>query len=484
MSFFRSVLLASLVSLLAAMGLLFLGFSMGYEEFRGGYAVLTVDASIEDRALRSILESGSYFGTDFISESSQWVMLDEFDSLRKIPLDKYSSRVFSFDPRNDGYAEKLRDVFIRDGKRFVYIPLFAGNWNSGLLDKKFKDLLTGIPYTVDYYGIGRPLALFFIIYAVASCFLLVMCLLKRKIHRSIVNIIPMIPVISSLGFFGAAGIGCAALLFGLFILLKEPLGELVNPPGAPVKGFEQKLKKIYKDIVLPYRYYWLFLPLFIFAFAILVIFSPLKLMFLIAVSAASFIVFFFSLKIVSISGVEHKRFIPVTIKRRRFPEFVFSIYILPFVVGAFLTLIFAPHMSGSYDTGKFDVLINEQDYYNHLAYQVSFSTLQMGTSSNAFPSYFFDTDGLPSVSVASSNRGINFNDFPPFPLKQLMDFFNNVNIGEKGYTSRGSEKLALLTLLVFLIPGLLFRKRNTNLQKDNSEGFNRFSGKLRSMGIN
>jgi hypothetical protein len=488
MSFFRSVMLASLVSLLAALCLLFLGSVMGYEEFRGGYALLVTDDSIEDRVIRSHLESGEiFFGGSPVSESSQWVLLDEFDSIKRIPLDQYFSRIFSFDPRNDGYAYKLKEVFVKDGKRFIYVPLFAGRWKTNFLDNKFNELLKDIPFSVEYFGIGRPLALFFIVYIIASVILLVLCYAKRKIHRNIVNIIPMIPVLSSLGFFGAAGIGSAALLFGLFILLKEPLNELVNP--TQLNKDTQKLKTVYKEIIAPFKYYWLFIPVFAAALSILVIFSQLKVLFLIAVSAASFAVFFFSLKIVSFSGIEHKRFNPVLINRKRFPEFVFPMYILPFVAGAFFIMFFAPNMSGSYSTGRrFDVMISEQDYYEHLTYQASFSTRQLGTSSADFPTFSYNTDGLVSMNKMVVSQSIKISDYPGFPLKHLMEFFDNVNKGEivdsGKSTGRIQENLSLLVLLLFMAAGLFLRRKNESSGSDVSGSIKENSGKSRSMGIN
>jgi len=485
MSFFRSVLLASLISLLAALILLFIGSAMGYEEFRGGYAVLTTNASLNDRDIRSLLESSEYFfGGSPVSESSQWVLLDEFDSIKRIPLDQYSTRIFSFDPRNDGYADKLRNVFIKDDKRFIYIPLVAGNWNSSLLDKKFNELLGDIPFSVDYYGIGRPLALFFIVYAAASVCLLVMCYLKRKKHRSIVNIIPMIPVLSSLGFFGAAGIGTAAILYALFIMLKEPLNELINPP--PLRENALKFKTIYKEVILPYRFYWLFLPVFAGALAVLVIFTQLRLLFLLAVSAASFAVFFFSLKIVSFSGVEHRRFNPLTIVRQRFPEFIFPGYIFPFALGAVITIFFTPFMSGSFDYNKkFDFIITEHDYYEHITYQSTFSTHQMGTSSAAFPEFYFDRDGLVAMDRGKLTQSVRMSDFPAFPLRHLMEFFNNVNKGVKTDTTGGQtgthEKFSLLVLLLFLLPALLVFKNDENTGKVSFEGLKRFT---RQTGLN
>jgi hypothetical protein len=489
MSFFRSVLLASLISLLAAIGLLFIGSAMGYEEFRGGYAVIITDDTIEDDVILSHLESGDlFFGGSLISESSQWVLLDEFDSVKRIPLDQFTSRIFPFDPRNDGYAGKLRDVFVRDGKRFVYVPLFAGNWKANFLNKKFNELMGDIPFSVEYYGIGRPLSLFFIFYAAASVILLIMCYVKRKVHRSIVNIIPMIPVLSSLGFFGAAGIGSAALLFALFILLKEPLNDFVNPPPLIKKG--RNFRTIYKEIITPYKFYWLFVPVFAAALSILVIFSQLKVLFLIAVTAASFAVFFFSLKIVSFSGVEHKRFNPLMIVRRRFPEFVFPMYILPFVIGAFLTMFFTPFMSGSYDSGnKFDVIVTEQDYYDHLSYQTSFSTRRLGdASSSSYPAFFYDTDGIVSMNKTGAAQPVKMSDFPNFPLKQLMEFFNNVNNGDivnsGKSTGRIQENLSLLVLLLFIFPGLIFRGKNDVSNDGAFDGLKKNSRKLHSIGIN
>jgi len=466
MSFFRSVLVASLVSLLAAIALHFIGFSMGFEEFRGGYAVLAVDDTIDDKPLRSIIQStGLYFVGEPVSESSQWVLLDRFDSIQRIPLDEYHTRVLDFDPRNDGYAQKVREIFVRNGKRFAYIPLMAGNWNSDALDKKLSELMQDIPFSVNYFGIGRPLFLFFTVYAAASLILLIFIYKNRKVHRSIVNIIPMVPVLSSLGFFGAAGIGSAALLYGLFILLKEPLGDLVNPTRPHSKYFKKRMSEIKKEIILPYKNYWFFLPVFILAFAVLVIFSQLQLLFLLAAFIVSFAVFFFSLKIVSFSGVEHKRFNPITIVKRRFPEFVFPIYILPFIAGAFITMFFTPHMSGTYDTAnRFDVIIEEQDYFDHIEFQSSFSTRHLGTNSSVFPVFHADADGFPVMNVNTASHEIKLGDFPAFPLKYLMEFFNTVNSGNRTRTNTRNfgginENLSLLVLLLFILPGLIINNK-------------------------
>jgi len=164
-------------------------------------------------------------------------------------------------------------------------------------------------------------------------------------------------------------------------------------------------------------------------------------------------------------------------------------YILPFVAGAFLIMFFMPYMSGSYNSDKkFDITINEQDYYEHLTYQASFSTRQLSTSSAAFPAFFYDTDGLVSMNAMSVSQSVKMSDFPDFPLKRLMDFFNNVNNGEivnsGKSTGKIQENLSLLVLLLFLFPALFFREKSGNSHGESFDGLEKNSGKSRLMGIN
>jgi len=494
MSFFRAVLFKNrylficLISLSASAALFFLGSSMGYEEFRGGYAVLSADESVDDRELISLLNKDHVFTGDAIGESSQTVMFDNFDFIETIPLDKYFSRIYSFDPRYDGYAEKLKDVFVKDGKRFVYLPLKAGNWNTVFLDNQFALLLGDIRFNIDYYGIGRPLYLFFIMYAAASVFLFIICCIKRKSHHGVLKIIILVPVFFSLAFFGTSGLVCAGLFIALFILLKEPLSEFALYDKK--SSFKSKFQsgRILKDIIIPNRYYLLSLLIFAAAFAVIVIVSQLKLLFLLAVFITALLVFFISLKILSLDGGKHRRFSPVMIIKRTSPEFVFSVYMTPFAAVALLSFILVPNLSGSYvSDNKFDAFIEEQDYYAHLAYQSSFSGRPLGKTGDLPPeksAFFFDTDGLPSMKITAVNNYEKLNNFPPFPgqLRDLMDFFHNVNSGERANSVSGKDGLIenkikdiipLLVLLIFIFTGFIIKKENDYSADIN---FSRFQG--------
>jgi hypothetical protein len=86
-----------------------------------GFAALTLDASYPDRQIRELLAYGGV--KTAIGESSQWVFLEDFGGLEQVPLDRYWERVEPFDPRNDGYAERLQSFFVFNGERRIFIGL-------------------------------------------------------------------------------------------------------------------------------------------------------------------------------------------------------------------------------------------------------------------------------------------------------------------------------------------------------------------------
>jgi hypothetical protein len=93
-----------------------------------GYAALALAESAPDREIAGILEAA--LGRPVVCESSQWVFLNSFGGLEKVSLEDYEGRLEAFDPRRDGYAEKLKDFFVRDGRRWFFIPLDKGLFGS------------------------------------------------------------------------------------------------------------------------------------------------------------------------------------------------------------------------------------------------------------------------------------------------------------------------------------------------------------------
>jgi len=489
MAVFRFVLLVCLITFAAAAGLFYFGSLMGYEEFRGGYAVLALDESADDRFIRSLFEEDSgVFGEAVESESAQWVFLDVFDSIQMIPLDAYFSRIFPFDPRYDSYAETLKNIFVRDGKRYFYVPLKTVDWNPKTLDAQFKEILRDIPFTTEYFGIGRPVYFFFIAYAAASFCLLIIYILYRKRSRHSAVFLALIPVFSSLAFFEAAGIACAAVMLAFFVLLKDPLNELISPKKPVTPG------SLFKKVLAPFKFQWFFMPVCFLAVLVILHYSQVEIVFLLAVFASGAAVFISSMILMLLARSKHRRFTPVLILKRGYPDLSFSLYALPYAAAAFVVLFFAPFMSASFNTTRqFDAFIGEQDYIEHFNNQAVFSRRQMSTSSVSFPGFFFDADGLPSMTQ-DADPLTDIYDFPRFPLQDLMDFFHNVNSGyitDSAAPQTGTAgKLSLLVLLLFILPVFFIRRNTGHPVKLDPRNLKRASeretlpGKLRLMGIN
>ena len=84
----------------------------------GRWAVVYTGAGLKERKIAGMLKEK---GLDCVSESTVWVLLDDFSELKQIPLDQYDDFVEPFDPRNDGYAEKLRSFFVQAGIRRFFV---------------------------------------------------------------------------------------------------------------------------------------------------------------------------------------------------------------------------------------------------------------------------------------------------------------------------------------------------------------------------
>jgi hypothetical protein len=459
MSFYRSFLILSLACLFSAAGLLLWGSVGNFNNYNGGYAALAFDAAVEDKLIRARLNTDNMEpAKPFFSESSQWVMLNEFDSLAMIPLDEYQKRIETFDPRNDGYAEKLKKVFVRDGKRFVYMPFGAGNSAPSSLERQIAGLFGDVSFTVKYYGVGRPLKLFFLLFAAASASLLAICYVQKEKRQGATLIIPLLPALASLAFFGACGIMAASLLLGSAVLLIAPLKELFKTLRLQAKGAQMR-KTLIKKVLRPYMMSWLVLSLLASALAAAVFFSRLTALFTAAVSIVVCALLGFSIVTFSQWRSRRVRFAPVMIINRNYPDFAFSAYMLPFAFAALAAALFAPSMPGAaVSNEEFDNIINEKEYYEHLAFQASFSARQLGKTDYGYPGYILDNDGFPSPdNVTSADFPLQFDVFPSFPLKDLMEILNG-KIPGRG-AGEGVENFSLLILLVFIIPGFFLKDK-------------------------
>lgn len=461
--FLRSFLFFIFMIIISSICVFFLGKFIIPADVRGLYAVLSVDKDNDDKTVRRLLEEGNLSSGGIISESTQWVLLDEFDSVSIIPLDEFHKRILPFDPRNDGYAEKLSSFFVHDNLRRFFIPLTGTN--SAVLEKQLKNLLGDISFSVTYYGIERPYKLYFILFAAASACAIILSLVKKQ--RGHFFSFLLLPVLTPLSFFAAAGIALSSLIFGFIFLLREPLGEFFYV--ARLSSANRKPPLFSRHIFEPYKSYLPVIIFFIFSICAIAYLYKIQPVFLILVITITFALYLFSLRALSNYGLSHKRFNPLHILRRRNIETDFSLYMLPFIAASITAIFISPGISGNLmSNDEISFQLDKSDYYSHLNYQLSFSLRQLDSLNSNYPDYSLDNDGLPDSTAQNTIEYSDPPEFPSFPLEHLLSFLSGVNSDNKMRPESYSipfNNFYLFFMIIFLIP-LLNRKLVRNNEKN------------------
>ena len=399
-----------------------------------GYAVLAVNDYEDDRFIRLILEQGGV--TNVISESSQYVPIDDFGALRLVSLDNFHNEIAYFDPRDTGYAAKLRDFFVHGGNRFFFIPLEGVAGNRVLnLNNKLDAILYGIPFSLVLRGQTPPFLIYFILLALGSA-------LTFYFSQSRRQFLYHLPVLLAMGWGGFPAIILAAFLCGIWELLREPLRELAaagltekgvfNYAGTGFRGGIERLKPFKINLSIAF-----FFLLFILIFS-----SVSEISFIpIVVACLSFFILNFISFQVEKERMRKNRHIPFTpvllfpVKTRTFSFFPF---LLPFVVVSLLAISFPRIFPGFSPQHENTALINPRylvsadDYYRHMAFQRSFQyrSLNHQISSgfdnpfylDAYLRYYLEDDGLISGNISPA---FSLREDTAFPLETLMVFLVN-----------------------------------------------------------
>jgi hypothetical protein len=476
MVFQRSVIIAVCVSLGAGV-LSFLLFRPAVDSGPyGGYGVLSLDQSCSDRAVGEALRSAGI--ETFFSESSQWAYLDDFGELVKVPLDEYPERLEPFDPRNDGYAERLRSFFVRDGTRRFFIPFNPGKGDS---PKRFADRLSAAlgdtPYTLEFPVHNQPFSRYIILIAFFGAAALSSLLLSEAPF----SLAFLIPLCVPLAFLGSIGLVLTGTLFAFSGSLSPPLGEFFarhrnrscSRKPSEVSGFSRLMPLVFAAI------YGL-----VFRIGTIPVLTALP-VFLSCCCVTGTVLWAES------NRDGHIRFQPVSIKKPALgiPAFFryFKRYcprtILPWVPAAALALVVPFILPGYIAPGRELMtqnipVLNAGDYEAHLAFQRSFSlrSLEDTAEYKTYPGYLpysdyyrysIGDDGLVMENgeepvQTDAGRG----EFPPFPLAALMDFL-------EGYTPDANTARApgdLISILLILVPALpsLIRGRRGERKRGNS----------------
>jgi hypothetical protein len=475
------------ISVLFAIGIWVYGvFSLqpGVETQGGGYATLVCSEDYSDFEIRDRLDSRGLTG--LVSESDQWFLLDCFDGVEKIPLVEYSQRLFPFDPRNDGYAEKLRSLFVRDEKRFVYIPIGTNRPES--LETEIAQALTGISYSLDYKQLPpkRDIFLPLIAFSLTACAFFVIPALRRRLNT---GLLPCLIVCSPLALGLAPGFTLVSLLAGFTALLTEPGRK------APFSTGQQSAY----DLPGPFTARWLLAVTMIACYGFFSFFSGIPVLFAFFVLVAFCCLLLISIKSggVVINGgkmsikftvkkvyTRSRRFTPVEIiSRRNTEKNSFFPVMLPFAAMA-ITLAFVGFVMPQTPSSQSQVnkspppfiappfialpagVITEADFQEHYLFQSAFSLRALGKNyeDNRAPpviaAYELSSSNLLAPAVPAVDEEIQI---PDFPLSDLLRGLSSppprvVDEGNRGNSPTVNLLFALLPVL-FIVPAFIYDRR-------------------------
>jgi Ca2+/Na+ antiporter len=427
--------------------------------FGANCAVLIVNESEDDSVIQNKLLSGGV--DDFISESSQLVPIDDFGVLKFIPLDSFHGKIESFDPRDDGYAAKLHSFFVHNGKRFFFSLAENSSSLHADTEKRLDTILEGIPFNFLVLARSAPVFYYYLLLAVGCAF----ALFFSSNRRLFVFQLPLLLATGKAGFFS---IILAAVMSGIWELLREPLLELfasrrydrkaLDYAGPGFRGIKERLR--------PFRLNLLFALLFLaflLAFSFIGFLNPLLLL---AVCASFALLYFLSFKTEKERTLKnrHTRFTPVLLLPHKAKTFSFFPLLLPFGFLA-VTALFLP--SGFDGPSPVDdgFLVSPEDYNRHIAFQKSFSfvPLNIGNSEREalinkdYLRYYLGEDGLIAGNDAYAvSEG---NEAPPFPLEKLMDFlvkYNKLVTGEPAGFEKPPGEPAVTTLKEWISVAFIF----------------------------
>ncbi|MDR2923746.1 MAG: hypothetical protein LBU85_10470 [Treponema sp.] len=457
---------------------------------QGGYAALICGEAYPDREIRELLDKQGLTG--LVSESDQWFLLDCFGSVEKIPLVEYSQRLLPFDPRNDGYAEKLKNFFVRDGKRFVYIPLGINRPEN--LETEIARALAGISYSLEYAHppSGRDIVLPLTAFCLTACVFFVIPVLRRRLGS---GLLPCLLALSPLAFGLASGFALAALLAGFAALLAGPGRNLPSFSGMALSP----------DLPGPFTAKWLLAFALIASYCLFSFFSRLPVLFAFLVLASFCCTLALSIHSAGKTSIRFNvnkwyprrgRFIPVEIISRNTASGGFSYAMLPFAVMAIALAAagFAmssaplapsdvnavlPFTGGLLPSGQMpsgqqpDDALTEADFQEHVLFQTAFSFRALGKTYEAggpppvIAGYELSPNGLLDPAAPVIDEELQIPDFPLGDLLRGLRTDDSPQAAERVKRGNSAPVDLFLTLppVLFILPALIYSiKKKTKLK--------------------
>jgi hypothetical protein len=419
----------------------------------GEWAVVYAAEGMQDREIGEKLKA---LGLEYVGESSQWVLLDDFSALKQVPLDSYEEQLESFDPRNDGYAQRLRAFFVQNGERRIFIE--KKGMGASALEKTLRKILgPSALWRADLNpgGLSRKdLALTMALFAAAS----VLCIVFVGTD-SLFALLCTLPVLAFLALAGPVGLAAAGILEAVFCLLREPLAErfrstqgasrivhnsLVKELSGWFHTFPRELGGSLVGIVL---------------YGVICVVGKIPLV--VSLPVICFLVPVLLLPPWAESRVVRNLFFPLPIRKGQFLLLFpppLPVFMLAFA-GALVFSVFQGHfLPGEAPAASVSVSTitvwpqppEQEEYERHGAFQASFSHRSLSNPAALYGSYPMGADGLIAGFVEAAPE----KPIPPYPavLNRLRQELGGES---KASLPLGRFILLLILMLILSVPSLL-----------------------------
>jgi hypothetical protein len=375
----------------------------------GDWAVVYAGERLADRETGEKLKA---LGLNYVSESSQWVLLDDFSMLKQVPLDVYEEQVESFDPRNDGYAQRLRSFFVQAGERRIFIEK-TGMSGAGL-ERALRGIFgpgEGVLWRADLNpgGLSRKdLAFTLALFAAASA--LCICLVGTG---SLFALLCILPVLAFLVLAGPAGLAAAGILEAVFCLLREPLAERFRSTQGASRVIHHSLTKELSGWfhTFPRELGGSLAGIVLYLISCVLGKIPL----VVSLPVVCFLVPVLLLPPWAESHIPRNIFFPLPIRKGQFLLLFpppLPVFLLAFA-GALAFSAFQGELTGETPALASDWPLppDREEYSRHGAFQRSFSRRSLRNSGEPYGSYSLGADGL----IVSFTESAPDKSVPPYP---------------------------------------------------------------------
>lgn len=383
--------------MLGVAGFIGYSFNRGSNTKNAALLVLSLPDNVEEKLVLERLDAINV--SHVVSESTQFVYIDDFEKPRSIPLKEFDKYIEPLDPRNDGYADRLKNVFVSDGQRRFFIPLASNApWvrMDTLIRKIEKSLLEYKP-TIQVSGTNQvQLPWWLNGLGFAGILIYFVLIFRRKTH--IVTALPIMLVLLNAGFGGLVAAG-------LLIAMKTAFEQFM----------QDFMFRFYKKepIHVSVFFHWyktdlinglILIILYVLSCFVLTIPWTIALAGLAVLISTDVLFFLFYFE--SALKIEHRSFLPIQLIRsaKKFAEPLRVL--LPFVSCAVAFFVFSILIQSSNKVSvKTDgnlIPLSFDNYQAHIERQYRFSIDSLHPDSpdnNVYSTYVLDADGLISAKT-------------------------------------------------------------------------------------